>query len=76
MTVAELIDRLQGLNPDDEVMVGYPSRDYWRREIARPARRPDEGLVTPSAYHGQGTFLVIEGEVEDATAEARPVVLI
>jgi hypothetical protein len=83
MTVRDLIDRLSEFNPDAEILLGYPSGDYWRTEIAKPIDDVYDGIVEYSSYHKCDKILkaIDEGEELDAVDETsitneRTVVLI
>jgi hypothetical protein len=51
MQVKELIEMLEGMNPEAEVHFSYNYGDYWRTEVAPAVGRVDEGAVVYSEYH-------------------------
>lgn len=51
MTVKELIESLEGFDPNMEVKFAYNYGDYWGTEVASNVRDIDEGQVRYSDYH-------------------------
>jgi hypothetical protein len=51
MTVKELIESLEGFDPNMEVKFAYNFGDYWKTEVASNVRDIDEGQVRYSSYH-------------------------
>lgn len=51
MKVSELIELLQGENPDAEVHFSYNYGDHWRTQVAPTVDSVDVGYVTYSEYH-------------------------
>lgn len=51
MTKAQLIERLEFADDDDEVFILTQSGDYWRTELALPVREVSDGTITWSEYH-------------------------
>jgi hypothetical protein len=51
MTVKELIESLEGFDPNMEVKFAYNYGDYWSSEVASNIRDVDEGQVRYSSYH-------------------------
>ena len=51
MTVKELIESLEGFDPNMEVKFAYNYGDYWGTEVANNIRDIDEGQVRYSEYH-------------------------
>ena len=51
MTVKELIESLEGFDPNMEVKFAYNYGDYWGTEVASDIRDVDEGQVKYSEYH-------------------------
>ena len=51
MKVADLIELLQGENPDAEVHFSYNYGDHWRTQVAPKVRNVDTGVVAYSEYH-------------------------
>lgn len=52
MKVKELIEHLQHCDDEMEVMVSFPSGDYWSRTLARPVKTLEGANVKLSEYHG------------------------
>jgi len=51
MQVKELIEMLQGMDPEAQVHYAYNYGDHWRTEVAPKVGRVDEGAVVYSEYH-------------------------
>lgn len=51
MTVKELIESLEGFDPNMEVKFAYNYGDYWATEVASNIRDVDEGQIRYSSYH-------------------------
>ena len=51
MKVADLIEALQGMDPEAEVHFAYNYGDHWRTEVAPAVGRVDTGAVVYSDYH-------------------------
>jgi hypothetical protein len=51
MTVQELIESLEGFDPNMEVKFAYNYGDYWGTEVASRIGDVDEGQVRYSDYH-------------------------
>ena len=51
MTVKELIESLEGFDPNMEVKFAYNYGDYWGTEVASRIGDIDEGQVRYSDYH-------------------------
>ena len=51
MTVKELIESLEGFDPNMEVKFAYNFGDYWGTEVASRIGDVDEGQVRYSDYH-------------------------
>ena len=51
MTVKELIESLEGFDPNMEVKFAYNYGDYWGTEVASRIGDVDEGQVRYSDYH-------------------------
>lgn len=66
MKVRELIAALAAFDPEADVHVEYPSGDYWRTQLAPPARAPREADVRHSEYHGKMALADDERDDDDA----------
>ncbi len=51
MTVKELIETLEGMDPEAEVHFSYNYGDHWRTTVAPKVRSVDELEVEYSEYH-------------------------
>ena len=51
MTVKELIESLEGFDPNMEVKFAYNYGDYWGTEVVSRIGDVDEGQVRYSDYH-------------------------
>jgi hypothetical protein len=63
MTVQELKEILDEMNPDMEVKFSYSYGDYWRTQVAANISDVDYGYVSYSDYHQMDK--VSEDENED-----------
>jgi DNA-directed RNA polymerase specialized sigma24 family protein len=52
MTVQELRDQLEFLDPNLQVKFSYNYGDYWRTQVAADILEVDYGTVEYSSYHG------------------------
>ena len=64
MQVKELIEMLEGMNPEAEVHFSYNYGDHWRTEVAPKVDRVDEGAVVYSEYHRMDKMLEEQYDVE------------
>ena len=71
MTVKELMESLEGFDPNMEVKFAYNFGDYWKTEVANNIRDVDEGTVKYSSYHRMDK--VVDDEEDD---DIKPVVII
>ena len=51
MQVKDLIECLEGMDPEAEVHFAYNYGDHWRTEVAPKVSDVREGVVTYSEYH-------------------------
>ncbi len=51
MTVQDLKDILEGMEPETEIHIGYDYGDYWHTQVAPKARNVEEQYITYSDYH-------------------------
>jgi hypothetical protein len=51
MTVRELIENLQGYDPNTEVVFAYPANDYWRTTVCQDVTELDTLDLPYSEYH-------------------------
>ena len=65
MTVQELIESLEGFDPNMEVKFAYNYGDYWKTEVASNVRDVDEGMVKYSDYHRMDKVVDDEGDEEE-----------
>ena len=65
MTVKELIESLEGFDPNMEVKFAYNYGDYWKTEVASNVRDVDEGMVKYSDYHRMDKVVDDEGDEEE-----------
>jgi hypothetical protein len=64
MQVKDLIEQLQGMNPEAEVHYAYNYGDHWRTEVAPKVGRVDEGAVVYSEYHRMDKMVENEYDAE------------
>ena len=65
MTVKELIESLEGFDPNMEVKFDYNYGDYWKTEVESNVRDVDEGMVKYSDYHRMDKVVDDEGDEEE-----------
>lgn len=65
MTVKELIESLEGFDPNMEVKFAYNYGDYWGTEVASNVRDIDEGMVKYSDYHRMDKVVDDDGDNEE-----------
>ena len=63
MLVSELIELLQGENPDAEVHFSYNYGDHWRTQVAPKVDSVEVGQVRYSDYHRMPK--VVERDYDD-----------
>jgi len=64
MQVKELIEMLQGLDPEAQVHYAYNYGDHWRTEVAPKVDRVDVGAVVYSEYHRMDKMVENEYDTE------------
>ena len=64
MTVKELIESLEGFDPNMEVKFAYNFGDYWGTEVASNVTEIDEGQVRYSDYHRMDKVVDDENDEE------------
>jgi hypothetical protein len=72
MKVSELIELLQGENPDAEVHFQYNYGDHWRTQVAPEVGYVETGYVVHSEYHRMDK--VVDEDDFDYDEEGDPVV--
>jgi hypothetical protein len=79
MTVQELIEELQGYNPDMEVNYRVPSHDYWGTELSYEVDRVEVMDVKHSDYHNSmalATDSDYEHDEDEEKVELKEVLLL
>jgi hypothetical protein len=71
MQVKDLIEQLQGMNPEAEVHYSYNYSDHWRTEVAPKVDRVDEGVVEFSEYHRMDKMVDYEDCYDEETGDWR-----
>ena len=71
MQVKDLIEQLQGMNPEAEVHYAYNYGDHWRTEVAPRVDRVDEGVVEFSDYHRMDKMVDNEDCYDEETGDYR-----
>ena len=74
MTVAELIEELQYLDPNLEVKISYNYGDYWHTMVAKDIRCVEDAFIEYSDYHRMDK--VVESEDEDEDSDGKMVILL
>ena len=64
MTVKELMESLEGFDPNMEVKFAYNYGDYWGTEVASNVTEIDEGQVRYSDYHRMDKVVDDENDEE------------
>ena len=70
MTVEELINQLQFMDPTAEVHFTYNYGDHWRTQVAPEVTSVEPGFVVNSDYHRMPK--VVEPDWDDEDAEESP----
>ena len=73
MTVKEIRERLEGMDEDLQVLMAYPSGDYWRTVIAGKIDTVETCRVEWSQYHGK---FVLPKEGKDEPEDGEEVVVL
>ena len=76
MRVADLIEQLQGMDPELEVHFSYNYGDHWRTQVAPKVGYVDMGLVQYSDYHRMDKVVEPDYDDEEDETEGKAVVLI
>lgn len=78
MKVSDLIEALQGMDPDLDVHFAYNYGDHWRTHVAPSVRHVDMGFVKYSDYHRMDKIVEPDYDDEDSadTFQGKPVVVI
>ncbi len=77
MKVSDLIEALQGMDPNLEVHFQYNYGDHWRTQVAPEVGFVDRGIVKYSDYHRMPKVVEVNFDEEDGDeVEGTPVVLI
>jgi hypothetical protein len=69
LTVGQLIERLQGLDPSLPVAFSYEYGDYWNTEVAGTIRNVDETAVAFSEYHSMLKIANMDDDSEEEEGE-------
>lgn len=67
MNVRDLIECLEGMDPEAEVHFSYNYGDHWRTQVAPRVDRVDEGVVEHSAYHSMDKLVDDEDIFDEDT---------
>ena len=65
MKVSDLIEALQGMDPEAEVHFAYNYGDHWRTEVAPAICGVREGVVEYSEYHRMDKVVENEEDIYD-----------
>jgi hypothetical protein len=76
MLVSELIELLQGENPDAEVHFHYNYGDHWRTQVAPKVDSVDMGEVKYSDYHRMPKVVERDYDEDDNTEDNQSQVVI
>jgi len=69
MNVRDLIECLEGMDPEAEVHFSYCYGDHWRTEVAPKVGRVDEGAVVYSEYHRMDKMVEDDSDFDEETGE-------
>jgi hypothetical protein len=72
MQVKDLIEELQGLDPEAEVHFEYNYGDHWRTQVAPKVTSVDPGAVQYSEYHRMDKVASYEDCYDEETGEPLP----
>jgi hypothetical protein len=73
MLVSELIELLQGENPDAEVHFSYNYGDHWRTQVAPKVDSVEVGQVVYSDYHRMPKVVEQDYDEDDDNTEENEV---
>ena len=81
MNVRDLIECLEGMDPEAEVHFSYNYGDHWRTQVAPRVDRVEEGVVEHSAYHSMDKMVEddedqFDEETGDLRTDVRKVVVL
>jgi hypothetical protein len=77
MNVRDLIECLEGMDPEAEVHFEYNYGDHWRTQVAPKVSSVEMGLVQYSDYHRMDKVVEPDWDEEDADeVDGKKVVLI
>ena len=76
MTVKELIEQLEDMDPKMEVHIAYNYGDYWKTEVAPEIDEVDVREVTFSEYHNMDKIARERDDGERDEDETREVVVL
>jgi vacuolar-type H+-ATPase subunit D/Vma8 len=80
MNVRDLIECLEGMDPEAEVHFQYNYGDHWRTQVAPTVDSVEMGVVTYSEYHRMPKVVEADWDDEDeesaGDAVGKPVVLL
>ena len=65
MNVRDLIECLEGMDPEAEVHFSYNYGDHWRTQVAPTVDSVSEGLVKHSEYHSMDKLMDEDEMYED-----------
>lgn len=69
MKVSQLIEMLQGCDPDMDVHFAYGAGDYWRTTVAPSVSQIGEAVVEYSQYHSTDKVVDDEDCYDDETGD-------
>ena len=76
MLVRDLIELLQGENPEAEVHFQYNYGDHWRTQVAPTVDSVEPGFVKYSDYHRMHKVVEPDYDDEDGQVEGKMVVIL
>ena len=76
MLVRDLIELLQGENPEAEVHFQYNYGDHWRTQVAPRVDSVEPGFVKYSDYHRMDKVVEPDYDDEDGQVEGKMVVIL
>jgi len=69
MNVRDLIECLEGMDPEAEVHFSYNYGDHWRTQVAPKVGSIEEGVVEYSAYHSMDKMVDDEDCYDEETGD-------
>lgn len=76
MTVKELIEELECFDKDKEIVIAFPSGDYWGTVCANDVESVEEGEIIWSEYHHTNKLIVDYDESLEGSDDVKSVIVL